>query len=53
MPLVLVVRRLRQVDLSEFETSLVYKVSYRTARAVTQRNPVSYNPHLHIVRLAR
>lgn len=40
MPLVLVVRRLRQVDLSEFETSLVYKVSYRTTRDVTQRNHV-------------
>jgi hypothetical protein len=26
--------------ISEFETSLVYKVSFRTARA-TQRNPVS------------
>jgi hypothetical protein len=32
--------RLRQVDLSEFEVRLVYRVSYRTARA-TQRNPVS------------
>jgi hypothetical protein len=28
--------------ISEFEASLVYKVSYRTARA-TQRNPVSKN----------
>jgi hypothetical protein len=31
--------RQRQVDLSEFEASLVYRVSSRTARA-TQRNPV-------------
>ena len=28
--------------ISEFEASLVYKVSYRTARAI-QRNPVSKN----------
>jgi hypothetical protein len=28
--------------ISEFEASLVYKVSFRTARA-TQRNPVSRN----------
>jgi flagellar biosynthesis/type III secretory pathway protein FliH len=34
--------RQRQVDLYEFEASLVYKVSSRTAR-VTQRNPVSKN----------
>ena len=33
-------RRQRQVDLCEFEASLVYKASSRTARAVTQRNPV-------------
>ena len=30
----------RQADLCEFEASLVYKASSRTARAVTQRNPV-------------
>jgi len=30
----------RQVDLGEFEVSLVYRVSSRTARA-TQRNPES------------
>jgi hypothetical protein len=30
----------RQADLSEFEASLIYRVSSRTARA-TQRNPVS------------
>jgi len=34
-------RRQKQVDLCEFETSLVYKVSSRTVGAVTQRNPVS------------
>ena len=27
----------------EFEASMVYKVSSRTARTVTQRNPVSKN----------
>ena len=32
--------RQRQTDLCEFEASLVYRVSFRTARAVTQRNPV-------------
>jgi hypothetical protein len=31
--------RERQVDLCEFEASLVYRVSFRTARA-TQRDPV-------------
>jgi hypothetical protein len=30
----------RQEDLCEFEASLVYKESSRTARTVTQRNPV-------------
>ena len=34
-------RRQRQADLWEFKASLVYRVSSRTARAVTQRNPVS------------
>jgi hypothetical protein len=33
----------RQRQISEFEASLVYKVSSRTARA-TQRNPVSKKP---------
>ena len=33
--------RQRQVDFYEFEASLVYGASYRTARAVTQRNLVS------------
>jgi hypothetical protein len=32
----------RSRQISEFETSLVYRVSSRTARA-TQRNPVSKN----------
>jgi hypothetical protein len=31
------------VDLFELEASLIYKTSSRTARAVTQRNPVSKN----------
>jgi hypothetical protein len=40
MPLIPALRRQREVDISEFEASLVYRVSSRTARA-TQRNPVS------------
>jgi hypothetical protein len=43
MTLILVLRRQRQADLCEFEVSQVYKVSSRTARAITQRNPVSRN----------
>lgn len=39
MPLVPALRKQRQVDLCEFEASLVYKVSSRTAKA-TQRHPV-------------
>ena len=35
--------RQRQADLSEFEASLVYRVSSRTTRTVTERNPVSKN----------
>ena len=27
----------------EFEASLVYRVNYKTARAITQRNPISKN----------
>ena len=42
MPLIPALRRQREVDISEFEASLVYRVSSRTARA-TQRNPVSKN----------
>jgi hypothetical protein len=41
MPLILALGRQRQVD-SEFEASLVYRVSSRTDRP-TQRNPVSKN----------
>ena len=41
MPLIPPLKRPRQADLGEFESSLVYKVNSRTARAVTQRNPVS------------
>ena len=40
MPLIPAHGRQRQVDLCEFEASLVYRASSRTARAVTQRNPV-------------
>jgi hypothetical protein len=39
MPLIPVLGRQRQ-GISEFKVSLVYRVSFRTARA-TQRNPVS------------
>jgi hypothetical protein len=42
MLLILALWRQTQVDFCEFEASLVYKVSSRTARA-TQRNPVSKN----------
>jgi hypothetical protein len=38
------VGRQRQVDFSEFEASLVYKVSSRTATAI-QRNPVLEKPN--------
>ena len=38
-----VLGRQRQTYLCKFEVSLVYKASSRTARAVTQRNPVSKN----------
>ena len=41
MPLIPALRRQRQVDLCEFEASLVYEASSRTVRAVTQRNPDS------------
>ena len=41
MLLILALRRQKQVDLCEFEASLTYKVSSRTARAVTEGNPVS------------
>ena len=41
MPLIPALRRQRQVDFCEFEASLVYRVSSRTAGAVTQRKSVS------------
>lgn len=41
MPLIPTPRRQRLVDLPTFETILVYRASSRTARAVTQKNPVS------------
>jgi hypothetical protein len=40
IPLIPALRRQRQLDLYEFETSRVYRVSSRTARAI-QRIPVS------------
>ena len=40
MPLIPALRKQRQADLSEFEASLVYIASFKTARAI-QRNPVS------------
>jgi hypothetical protein len=40
MPLIPALGRQRQAGVSEFKTSLVYRVSSRTARAI-QRNPVS------------
>ena len=43
MALFPVLERQRQADLSEFETSLVYKAVSRRARTVTQRNPVLKN----------
>jgi hypothetical protein len=43
MPLIPALRRQRQVDLCEFEVSLIYRVSSRKAKA-TQRNPVSNHP---------
>jgi hypothetical protein len=37
MPLILALGKQRQADICEFETSLLYRVSFRMARA-TQRN---------------
>ena len=45
MPLIPALGRKRQVDLSEFEASLVCKVSSKTAKA-TQRNPILKIPLL-------
>lgn len=36
--------RQMQVDLSEFRASLVYNMNSRTARDVSQTNPVSKKP---------
>ena len=43
MPLSPALGRQRQLDLCEFKASLVYRVSSRIVRAVTQRNPVLRN----------
>jgi hypothetical protein len=43
--LIPVLRKQRQVDLCEFDASLPYRVSSRTARVI-QRNPVS-NPYTY------
>lgn len=43
MPLVPAFSRQRRADLCEFKASLVYKASSSTAKAVTQRNPISKN----------
>ena len=40
MPLIPVFGKQRQADFCEFKASLVYKANSRTARTVTQRNPV-------------
>jgi hypothetical protein len=42
MPLIPALRRQREVDLCEFEASLVYRVNLSTAKS-TQRNPVLKN----------
>ena len=41
MPEIPALRRQRQVDLCEFKAGLVFSESFRTARAVTQKNLVS------------
>ena len=43
MPLISVLGRQKQVYLCEFRASLVYRVSFRTARVITQRNSVLKN----------
>lgn len=42
MPFILVLGRLKHVDLFEFEASLIFRASSRTAKA-TQRNPILKN----------
>jgi hypothetical protein len=39
MPLIQALRRQRQADLCEFKASLVYRISFKTAKGI-QRNPV-------------
>ena len=39
-PFISVLRRQRQVDLCEYKASLVYRVSFRTARAIIERNTI-------------
>jgi hypothetical protein len=55
-PLIPALGRQRQEDLYRFEASLVCKENYRTAKAVTQRNPVSSKetnkPFLHLRELS-
>ena len=41
MPLFPALGRQRQEDLSEFKAGLDYRVNSRTARTITQGNPVS------------
>ncbi|EGW15228.1 hypothetical protein I79_024235 [Cricetulus griseus] len=40
MPVILALGRQRQVNLCEFEASMVNRASSSTAKTVTQRNPV-------------
>ena len=40
MPLMLALKRRRQVDIFEFETSVVYRASSRTGSKATERNPL-------------
>jgi hypothetical protein len=41
MPVMPTLRSQRQMDLCEFRASLVYKVSFRKARSITQRKLIS------------
>ena len=50
MPLIPALRWQRQVDLCEFEASLVYRPSSRTDSKATQRYPVSKNQNREIDR---
>ena len=44
--LIPILGRQRQAGRSEYKVSLVYKMSSRTVKAITQRNPVSKNTHI-------